>query len=1501
MPSDVNLKTIGITLESNADKVTSGVENVAESMKKGAKASNDFSIGMERVQKAMSARQSNEAAKSIEEVGKSANEATKELSKFEKARERVKAAGDKRNEDIKAIQQAFGKPDFSNEKIAKAMSKRQAFAEKDTEEFKRIREAIASGDLKNVGGLNYQWADGVKAASADLEEFASKLSNLSGKNVLPSDISEYSVDTIRKMIAEFEKLNQLKETGEMRGELFPTLKNDLQDATRNVDELSNRIKELTGVDVSSATLSQFSMDSVKSFVRELEKVDIQNKKAQLEDIFNTISNRGSKAEQDMAKVVVRFNELTGKNLSVNDLKGYSLESLKAVTKELEKGDVKRQSTELKAMFEIIDKGAKTAIEELDELAKKLSALTGKEVSTDAIRGFSTNSIKAVVKELEGNKIAKEKENLRDLFQVASEGPRKSISSTQAYKKTMDALKKALQGVWNVGLKATKTLGDITLAGLNKATQGIRNFIKGYEDLKKRIGSIFLRRVITSALKAIYNSLKEGVENMYQFGLIARQSFSTAMDDIATSSMYLKNSLGAMLAPAIEALAPIIDFIVDKFVSLLNVINQVISLLGGQGYWTKAIKQPQKYGEAVSNAAGNSGKAAKKAADDIKNWLAPWDELHLTPTDKDTTSPSGSGGGGGGGKAVADYSTMFENVAFDTNLKDLIGKGDWFGVGSLFAEKLNTITQEADNWIKQKFDPWASTFTGNIAKTINGFVSKYNWTLLGKTFADGFNAIIRAAKTWWETTNFLALGTAIGTAINSWFDNIDWQLLSSYFVEKTNGIIDFFSTSVATIFGGNRVSEIATKITNAITEYFKKVKWDKLGTTLKTFFNGLVDGITTFAEDGEMWRSIKTGMEKLFDKLKDLDTAKLGSSLSTIFTNAMGVIDWETIGTKIGEFLGGMDWYSITTTVLNAGWSLILGAIKGFFSQEHGQEAALAIISALSAKIALQNLVMNFTASVGAVKRATGSTSLTSIIATIFGISTSSVLITAAGIAITLALVVEGVKDKEWLDKLGKANSEKGGYNSDVGQTGFQTVDEAQKKEEETYKAWEKAVYDGKVKIPLEITKPSEQQLKVIADELNNSLKKQKVNKIFTVDPETGEVVEKKLNGANGTMSKVKNPKKTVTIDAPTEKNTNDVFAAIEKALSKKKLTKKFTIDPETGELIEEKLDRTISKIKSPKKTLEVGSPTQDSVNKTVASTNDAVKKAGKIEKTINTVKETQADTNKNVTGLQGQVDAWNGNKALLKGIATFNQDQKYTNSTVTALQGQVDKALGGKALLKGIATFNQDQKYTNNTVNALQGQVNAALGGKALLKGIATYNQEQKYTNSTVSALQGQVNAANGGQPLSKGVNTYAVNNVADTIQTLKNYVAQHGNIGIGTQLVARTDRLNANGGVYKNGKWHDVTMAASGGYFNQGQMFIAREAGPELVGTIGGNTAVMNNNQIVSSVAAGVAQAVASVLGNGQQNQSISLYLDGEVIYNSVVDRNNNHVARTGVSELIY
>ena len=106
-----------------------------------------------------------------------------------------------------------------------------------------------------------------------------------------------------------------------------------------------------------------------------------------------------------------------------------------------------------------------------------------------------------------------------------------------------------------------------------------------------------------------------------------------------------------------------------------------------------------------------------------------------------------------------------------------------------------------------------------------------------------------------------------------------------------------------------------------------------------------------------------------------------------------------------------------------------------------------------------------------------------------------------------------------------------------------------------------------------------------------------------------------------------------------------------------------------------------------------------------------------------------------------------------------------------------------------------------------------------------------------------------------------------------------------------------ATGGIYSNGHWKPVTAAANGGAFSMGQMFIARERGPELVGTIGGNTAVMNNDQIVSSVSDGVARAVASVLGSGSNSVNITLEGDAKGLFKVVKREATNYTNATGLA----
>lgn len=72
----------------------------------------------------------------------------------------------------------------------------------------------------------------------------------------------------------------------------------------------------------------------------------------------------------------------------------------------------------------------------------------------------------------------------------------------------------------------------------------------------------------------------------------------------------------------------------------------------------------------------------------------------------------------------------------------------------------------------------------------------------------------------------------------------------------------------------------------------------------------------------------------------------------------------------------------------------------------------------------------------------------------------------------------------------------------------------------------------------------------------------------------------------------------------------------------------------------------------------------------------------------------------------------------------------------------------------------------------------------------------------------------------------------------------------------------------------------ASGGFPDEGSLFFANEAGPELVGTMGGRTAVANQQEITEGIRQGVYDAVSAAMSNGNNNVTeFRLFLDSREV----------------------
>ena len=139
-----------------------------------------------------------------------------------------------------------------------------------------------------------------------------------------------------------------------------------------------------------------------------------------------------------------------------------------------------------------------------------------------------------------------------------------------------------------------------------------------------------------------------------------------------------------------------------------------------------------------------------------------------------------------------------------------------------------------------------------------------------------------------------------------------------------------------------------------------------------------------------------------------------------------------------------------------------------------------------------------------------------------------------------------------------------------------------------------------------------------------------------------------------------------------------------------------------------------------------------------------------------------------------------------------------------------------------------------------------------LQKGITTVNQDIKF-NAKTTEFENKISS------ISSKIKSLATN-------ALKNMLG----------ITSGGSGGRADGGLFVNGQWKPIQQYAVGGTPPVGQMFIARERGPELVGKINNHTAVMNNDQIVSSVASGVYQAVRSAVGTSNSGtQVFNIYLD--------------------------
>lgn len=489
--------------------------------------------------------------------------------------------------------------------------------------------------------------------------------------------------------------------------------------------------------------------------------------------------------------------------------------------------------------------------------------------------------------------------------------KESASSTTTFiKEKFATLKSSISSAFDkIGSsKFAKALNVATssLRGLTKLIGGtfssaISGAAKKFSGLKRSLGRIAMYRALRFVISEITKAFKEGVQNVYMYSKAIGGQLKNSMDSLATSCQYVKNSLGAMVAPLINALAPAIDALTSKVVALINALNQLFAKLSGASSWTKAVKTAKSYEDSISGAS--------KAQSQL---TAGIDELNVL---------SDSSGGGGG---ASDYASMFEEVALDPNkfswvdqLKEAAKNDKWMEVGEILAEQVNKAIESIPyGKLGEKFGKTLEA----IIEVAHGFVAKLDTQTLGSgiaaflnnvfynfkvseifvTISEVIKRILDLAIGFVETLDWGGLGRGIWNCITTTIEQIDWSGLVSRAFRLAGAAI-----GGATNLFVNLAQSIWTSLVNGwnnTKSYFETFIQDAGGNIIQGLWNGIINALKNVGE----W--IK---EHIFQPF------------ITGFKNAFGIASPSTVMMEMGTYIVQGLWEGLNNT-----W----GTIVNFFSK-----------------------------------------------------------------------------------------------------------------------------------------------------------------------------------------------------------------------------------------------------------------------------------------------------------------------------------------------------------------------------------------------------------------------------------------------------------------------------------------------------------------------------------------------------------------------------------------
>lgn len=402
-------------------------------------------------------------------------------------------------------------------------------------------------------------------------------------------------------------------------------------------------------------------------------------------------------------------------------------------------------------------------------------------------------------------------------------------------------KTLLNGVGTGAKQTAAFMGRLASAPIKKLLSPLSAMQDKLKHIKYALLTVVTYGSIYRIISLFKTGLTDGLDNLYQYSLITGNQFAASMDRAATSLLYLKNSIGAAAAPLVNALAPALDFVVDKVVTLLNRFNQLVSALSGKTTYTKAIKQQTRYADAVKDNA-DAADDAKKKNDALKRSLTSFDEIHAL--DDNSSNDSTSKKNDGSGTETPDYGGMFTEEKIDggiadfaKSLKDTINKGDWQGLGKMLADKVNSTIDAVD------------------------------WQGAGKKFGYGLNGIIQTGYYFLKYTDFAKIGNRFAQFLNLTLAQVDFSKAGGLLVLKLTSLLDLIGGFLGGMNWGlvtKSISDFWVGFFDEWTSWLNKYDWTQVGDTFQRKLQEAIDNLSMGDIANSFWKAFSSAVDAVCD-------------------------------------------------------------------------------------------------------------------------------------------------------------------------------------------------------------------------------------------------------------------------------------------------------------------------------------------------------------------------------------------------------------------------------------------------------------------------------------------------------------------------------------------------------------------------------------------------------------------------------------------------------------